>query len=57
MKEGKKWGPDYGEAFQLDGGIALLGRGQSFRPTVHNLEVLRTCRIDVDVPECVPKTV
>ena len=44
VKGALDYGPDYGEAFQLDGGIAVLGRGQAFRPTVHNLEVLRTYR-------------
>ena len=44
------YSPDYGKAFQLNGGIALLGWGQTFRPTVHNLEVLRSRRVDVDVP-------
>ena len=42
--------PNNGEAFQLYGGIALLGRGESFRSTVHDFKMPRTCRINIDVP-------
>ena len=38
------------EALQLYGGVALLGRGEAFRPTVHDFKVFRTRRVDVDMP-------
>ena len=48
-------GPDNGEAFKFDGGVALLSRSQSLRSVMNNFEVLRPLRIDIYVAESIPQ--
>ena len=44
-------GPHYSETFQLDGGVALLSRGESFGATLDNFENLLARGIQLDVSQ------